>query len=254
MGAALLVVTNVFLIPAIVYSAMRRMPVDATILSMLLLASTLYHACQAEYFCETSLSDHRLADHSFVYITLTWLFLSMASGVRMDVRYSILLGIIFILIFFNERLFQSFAFAGILLATFVLYALVGLFWIGLPLRRFDVIFGLIILVLFGAGFALHLVGSDPDSANYWWAHSLWHVFAMCAIVLFLIMRDNFYILGLHHEFAPWKRRGPRLGSSPYTWERGDPRFFAWHLKHPPPDHQPHVRHAAMPPRKSPVRQ
>lgn len=229
-GGVLLVVTHIFLLPAIVYALIRRMPVDATVLSMLLLASSLYHSCLAGWFCEISLSDHRVADHTFVYVTITWLFLTMAAGMRMDVRYSILLGIVFILVFFNEHLFESFAFAAILFATFLLYGLVGLFWIGLPLRRFDVIFGFVILVLVGAGFAMHLVGAKPSSPNYWWAHSLWHVFAMIAIVLFLIMRDYFYILGLHHEFAPWKRR-PRLG--PYTWENGDPRFWSYHLRKPP---------------------
>ena len=227
-GGVLLVVTHIFLIPAIVYTALRRMPVDVTVLTMLLLASTLYHSCQAGWFCETSLSDHRVADHSAVYIVLVWIFLSMAAGIRMDVRYAILLGLIFLLIFFNERLYQSFVFAAILVTALILYALVALCFIGLPLRRFDVIFGVCILALFGTGFALHLVGSDPSSPNYWWAHSLWHVFAMIAIVLFVIMRDNYYLFGLHHEFAPWKR--PRLG--PYTWEKGDDRFFDYHLTRP----------------------
>ncbi len=175
-GAVLLVVTHIFLVPAIVLVAYRGYSVDFTVLVMLLVASVLYHSCLAGWFCEVSLSDHRTADHSMVFITLTWLYLTFCAGIRIDVRFSVLLGIIFLLIVFNERLFRSFVFAGFLVLFFVVYAIVALFWIKLPLRRFDVIFAFLILGLFVVGFVLHLIGGDANDSNYWWAHSLWRTF------------------------------------------------------------------------------
>lgn len=229
-GAVLLVITHVFLIPAIVLVAYRGYPVDVTVLLMLLVASILYHVCLAGWHCEVSLSDHRVADHSMVYITLTWLYLTFCAGIRLDVRFSVLLGIIFLLIVFNERLFRSFVFAGLLLAFFVLYAIVALFWIRLPLRRFDLIFACMVLGLFVAGFVLHLIGGDANDKNYWWCHSLWHIFAMVAIGLFLLLRDGFILTGLYREIAYWKHSyDGRIQLGPHTFKNTDPRFFDYRI-------------------------
>lgn len=175
-GAILLVVTHIFLLPAIVYTAIRGYAVDITVLLMLLTASTLYHSCMAGYFCcDVSLADHRLADHSMVYIALTWLYLTLCPNIRWDVRFSVLLGIIFIIIVFNKRLFQSFVFMAMLLSFFVIYGILAIFWARLPLRRFDILAALLVAGLLVSGFVLHLVGGSPDNHNYWWAHSLWCV-------------------------------------------------------------------------------
>lgn len=189
---ALLVLTNLILWIAIVYDVWKAHFTEATVIFLLFLASTLYHMCQGGWWCASSLWEGQATDHVFVYATIAWIFLTFWV-LTPDIRFSLFLVIIFLTILFISEATDSFVFLAFFIWFFVLFALFRVVGVGEPIRRYDIALIVVAGLLVGAGFALHLVGDSADSSQYWWAHSLWHVFAMLGIFVVILIRDGAYI-------------------------------------------------------------
>lgn len=189
---AFLVLTNLILWIAIVYDVWKAHFTEATVIFLLFLASTLYHMCQGGWWCASSLWEGQATDHVFVYATIAWIFLTFWV-LTPDIRFSLFLVIIFLTILFISEATDSFVFLAFFIWFFVLFALFRVVGVGEPIRRYDIALIVVAGLLVGGGFALHLVGDSADSSQYWWAHSLWHVFAMLGIFVVILIRDGAYV-------------------------------------------------------------
>jgi len=209
-AGALLVFSNVVLIPAVLVALWFRDLITATLLFLMFVVSSFYHICAADWYCVASHTAHQTADHILVYILIFWIFLMFTSR-YIQVMVSLLLINISALVVFAAFSRETNLFAVFYVAFFPIWA--GVRWMGFGLRPryYDWIFLTVALVLFGAGYGLYFLGNSPEDENYWWVHSLWHVLSMGAVVLLLFA---LYGYGFDHWF-PWvslsrrKRKGKK---------------------------------------------
>ena len=185
-GGAMLVLSNVVLIPAILVALWFRDLITATLLFLMFIVSSFYHICAADWYCAASHTAHQSADHIMVYTTIFWIFLMFTTR-YVKVQVSLLLINIAALVVFSAFSRETNLFAVFYVAFFP--AWIGVRWMGfgLPPRKYDILFLAVAFVLFGAGYGLYFAGDSPEDANYWWVHSAWHVLSMSAIVIVLFV-------------------------------------------------------------------
>ncbi len=72
-----LVVSNIALLPAIIYAKQKSLVPEFSILAIVFFVSSFYHLCQAGFVCILGIdfTTLRLADHFFVYSALVWIVL-----------------------------------------------------------------------------------------------------------------------------------------------------------------------------------
>lgn len=192
-----LVLSNVALIPVIFLSAAYLYLVDFFYLSGLFTVSTVYHLCQAGFWCAGPLELLQQADHVTVWSTLFWLYLT-----TLDFDIRVLFGIQVAV----ERLFIMFAFlfidSSIFPYTFLVAGLFGIFlkvfYFKIPFLQYDVLFGATGLALFGIGLWFHLTAGPIDSEGYAWRHIIWHTLAMTAAFFLYLVRLGFSSLRMLH--------------------------------------------------------
>jgi hypothetical protein len=177
----LLVISNMALIPAIIYLAFRRDQISALLLINTLIASSLYHACRAGFLCWFRYEMHRTLDYISVYMAIIWMLTML--GIR-DMT-------LHVFAFFFCFIIALFFILGE--ANQMLLPLVG---IGVPmlvslvharLRHHKMFYrtGWSVATFVFAGIAGLFMFALPDR-NYGWAHSIWHVFSMLATWTFAI--------------------------------------------------------------------
>jgi predicted membrane channel-forming protein YqfA (hemolysin III family) len=226
-GGILLVLTNLVLIPAIAIALfIGRDLVTATILFLMFLVSTLYHICEAGWYCMVSFDTHQAADHMMVYTLLFWVFMVGTTRYR-DVQFSMLLINTAALVVFVTVSTQTAIFGALYVAFFITWLIVSAAGFGIPPKPYGIFMLLIVVVLALVGLVPFFAGDDPGESKYWWAHSLWHVFVMLAIIFLLLALYGESIWKWYHELkgdtkrtwqppfgtAPESR--PKLGPQPY---------------------------------------
>ena len=185
-SAYILVLTNLFIVPAFMLAAWRGSRTTAIILFSVYVNSCLYHSCRGGFFCLMHYLKHRTLDYLAVYNAMTW-FIYMIGARRHDFT-------------IDERRHTEMHFATMIVTTMAIIADVGNFWlpvigIGIPV--------LVVLVLdtvdsrtfvyrpkwAWATLACFLVGGAAfafGNGAYWWAHGVWHTFVMLGIACFMI--------------------------------------------------------------------
>lgn len=206
----LLVLSNLILWVPIAWTLWHGQFVDATVLFLLFLASTLYHVCQSgnKNLCVSTLWEQQALDHVFVYLTIAWLGLTFWA-ITPDVRFGLFLTILFLAVLVLVETTRTFTFAVFLGWFFVLFGALRFVGIGEPIRRYDVALIVVAGLLLGGGFALHLVSGDPDSSRYWWMHSSWHVLAMSGILVVILLRDGVFVNWGLDASVLWHPRGKK---------------------------------------------
>jgi hypothetical protein len=186
-----LIVSNIALFPVIALASYKKVYTLACFFSCLFCASSIYHVCQANFYCFTTFHNHQVIDHFFVYSTFIW---TLFYFLKMSLELSICILIVFqlILILCIMKWIESWALAGIIMGTLLILTIVILLIYGPP--KFDKIDLICALILIGIGFFLHVWAGDPGDSRYPFSHSLWHVLAMLSGYFVIEIRDGKSVL------------------------------------------------------------
>ncbi len=231
---ALLTLTNLVLWIPILWTLWHGHFVDATVFFLLFLASTLYHVCQGDKdLCVSSLWEEQASDHVWVYLIIGWLILTFWVFDQ-DVRFSLFLCIVFLAVINVVLVISSFAFAVFLAWFAILFAILRVVAFGEPLRKYDIALIIITVVLVAGSFSLHLIAGGADNPKYYWAHSLWHVLAMFALFLVVLIRDGAFI------FSGWEtilwHPGATTTKKPHRKKTTPPNSQSQYHYYPPASH------------------
>ena len=192
-----LVLSNLALIPAVIYCLAKKKWVLCIIFSRLLLVSTFYHICQAGYYCfSVTLEALRTSDHFFVYMSLTWLVLYLL-GLPIVLKLIVSIVVEMIALPALVAYIDSWWVLGtilIMLAAVILITM-AIRFAKSPARlkklmRIDILDTIMAVTLISLGFVFHILAGEPGSYRYGWAHALWHVFAMLGMFFVLEMKDG----------------------------------------------------------------
>jgi len=223
-GGVFLVLTNLVLIPAILIAlCIGRDLVTGTILFLMFVLSTLYHICEAGWYCMVSFDTHQAADHLMVYTLVFWVFLMGTTRYR-NVQFSLLLVNTAALVLFVTVSTQTFFFGFLYVLFFIGWISVSYAGFGIPPKPYGIGLLLIALGLALIGLAPFLVGDDPGDSNYWWAHSLWHFFVMLAVIFLLLALYGESLWKWYHELRGDRPRTwrPPFGTAPKSWPKLGP--------------------------------
>jgi hypothetical protein len=194
----LMVVSNVMLVPAIVLCFRRGYAMDLALTVMMLLASGLYHACDAGWGCIEELHQHRIQDHFMCNSMLSWFVLTLV-GVPYTQRSTILTLIMCTYALFADRWIDSLLFPAALGGFFVVYALARFLGMGRTLARLDVSDMAIAACLFVLAYVPYTAVDPADGpTTYALMHSLWHLLSMPAIYFTIEARDG---VPVHRKIA-----------------------------------------------------
>lgn len=130
--------------------------------------------------CFYSFFALQVADHFYVYSTLIWITLYFI-GVNLQIRFIFFFVIQAALLPAVMIYMHSWILTGVLVASLVVLALVVL---GFFVKNFPVVDWFDIMVVFlllGGGFGLHVYAGDPGTSKYATSHSMWHVLSMLSI-------------------------------------------------------------------------
>lgn len=226
-GGVFLVLTNIVLIPAIAIALfIGRDLVTATLLGISFVVSTLYHICEAGWYCMVSFDTHQAADHVMVYTLVFWIFLVGTTRYR-EVQYSLLLVNVASLVLFLAISTHTFYFGLLYVVFFVAWIVVSYAGFGIPPRPYDIGLITIAVLLALTGLAPFFVGGDPGDSNYWWTHSLWHFFVMLAVIFLLLALYGESLWKWYHELRGDIPRSdlPPFGSTPKSWPKLGPGSY-----------------------------
>jgi hypothetical protein len=183
-----LVISNLALFPAIYYAFKKGYYLEVAILSVMFWASTIYHICLAGLFCISQLPVLQISDHFFVYQTLIWIALFF---IRVPERGRVVLLLVsqLFLLPYTIQYMKSWWLTGIIIGVVALTLVVLVSFVTKRLPRIHLIDFLVLTVMLGVGFFLHIWAGEPGEKNYGWAHSLWHIGSMLPIV-FIVWMDE----------------------------------------------------------------
>ncbi len=200
-----LVISNIALLPAIIYAFYLKLIPETSIISVVFIISTVYHLCQAGFICLLTIDfvTFQFSDHFFVYSLLVWIVL-YAIGLPLEFRFAIFIWIQALLFPLLLEFKNTWWFGGFIIGFIVLITVLLLSLIIRAIPRINIFSLIAAVILLGIGFALHLIGGDPtppshdqqhlkneeDDINhkYVWLHSLWHIFSMLAIYYVLDLK------------------------------------------------------------------
>lgn len=175
-----LVLSNFAILPAVIYTVYKHLFIDAAILVIMFIASSVYHLCQSDFFCAVSFNALQIVDHFFVYQTLIWVLFYIVN-IPLVHRLTLLLFFQMGLLPFTLQYVNSWWLTGITLLLIGVVCVVSLtffYWDKPVLSKFDFC---IAVILIGTGFYLHVLAGPPGVPNYWLWHALWHMLAMLGI-------------------------------------------------------------------------
>lgn len=186
-----LVLSNIFLAPAIYESFVIGEAPTAIVYFNLLFASSLYHACQANFGCVVDYADHRKLDYFFVYIALLWTITTgLGRSHALSYRTRSLVFCIFLLPI-AIMVIGDYEGVWIYLTAGVLPALI---MIALCHNRGVRLFQRPTWVVVSAAIALpaFVFMYTLDKEDYEWAHGLWHVFIMLSIACLVLATKRYH--------------------------------------------------------------
>lgn len=192
-----LVLSNLALAPAIMYSAYKEYIPEMVILIALFIASTTYHMCQADFGCVYTMTALQTTDHFFVYSTLVWItffFLRLPLIARFSLLVVVQLFLLPALVDFLDNWWIAFALVMYLVVIGVTSILIR--------KKFPTTnwIDLYFAVLFiGVGFFLHVYAGDPGSEGYGTLHTVWHILAMLAVFFVLLLHEPRSFIELYIE-------------------------------------------------------
>lgn len=180
-GGLFLVLSNLFIVPAIIESLYAREEDSAIVYFNILIASSLYHSCRAGFVCVIAYIDHRKLDYLFVYFAVMWT-LTTGLGKSHTIPYRIRL-VVFNFFFLPMAILiignyegHAVQIVGGLLPGISMYIIAKHY--GVPLfRRWGWALAAIVL----GGIAGLFMFAMPYN-TYEWSHSVWHIFAMLALL------------------------------------------------------------------------
>lgn len=179
-GALFLVISNIFIAPAIWISLYFSEVPSAIVYFNVLVASAMYHSCRAGFVCVVAYFDHRKLDYLFVYFAVLWTLttgLGKSHAISYQLRllvFNIFILPVAILIVGNYE-GHSVQVVGGLLPALVMIVVANNR--GVPLFRRPV-WAALALVLGGTS-ALFMFALPHNT--YEWSHSVWHVLSMLAL-------------------------------------------------------------------------
>lgn len=162
-----LVFSNWTIFPAIAKGFELKKYGEACMMLVLFFVSTFYHMCQAQFFCITTLHNHQIMDHFFVYSTFIYLtvyFLVLGQESKFCI---FIIGQAFLLPAIMKWI-GTWALAGAIIGAIVIIAVLIVFYKNLPkMDGYDL---LVALVLIGVGLFFHVYAGEPGDPRYPWAH------------------------------------------------------------------------------------
>lgn len=200
-GELYLILSNIAMLPAIIYAWFRRLYAETALLITVATVSFLYHACQGNFFCivrETSFGEQKFVilqntDEFFVNITIIW-FVMYFLNVPRDVEFAVVFTIAPILLI---SILSNTANTLYILIGAISVAGIVAFSYSLILNRkfrFSYIPAFIALFLLIGGSLFFYFANDPGTSdNYSSFHATWHVLLMLAVAFVLHTR-----YGPHH--------------------------------------------------------
>lgn len=189
-----LVLSNLAILPALLYSIQYKLIPELTILFIVFVISSFYHLCQTEFYCIIpDFKTHQTADHFFVFTALIWVILY---AFAIPLKYRISLTFIFqALILLPLIFYVNLDWLSALFIGFIITILIFIFaLITQQFPKFNIYNFLIVFILITVGLILHVIGGDTSSSFYSWTHSAWHIFSMLAIYFALDLRRG----KIHH--------------------------------------------------------
>ena len=185
-----LIFSNLAFIPAIMLAAEQHLIPEICLFIVTMVMSTVYHFCQADFYCLVSFEALQTFDHFFVYSTLIWVVLFW---VDLPLPYRVGVFLIFqgflgpsIYVLVSNSWYVALVLIGLLIMA-ALYAIMT-YLKGLPtFNEPDIITA---ALLIGIGLGFHIAAGSPSlNAQYGIFHSFWHIFAMLSI--FFVIRSKF---------------------------------------------------------------
>lgn len=182
-----LIVSNAPLIPSIIFSFFKRKYTLTCIYTVLYVASSLYHLCQADFYCITTFHNHQIIDHFFVYTAFTWTIFFLIR-LNAELTISLITLIQFVLLLTIMKWIDSWILAGVTIGSILLITLILVFIYGIPKGGTRDFIGALVLII--VGIVLHVLAGDPGDRNYPFYHSMWHILAFVAIYYVIETSDN----------------------------------------------------------------
>lgn len=197
----LLVSSNAALVPAIAYATRWGLLPEAAILSVVLVVSSLYHMCQAEFVCVLGISlfTFQLQDHFWVYSAIIWIALYFV-GLDVRIKFAVFVWVQMLVFPLLLEFIKMWWFGGLVIGIVIVVAIILLTLVVRGIPRFNVVNMIAAVVLVAVGFVLHVLGGDPievvvdkdtgertvtGDQDYPVYHTLWHVFVMVSIYYIL---------------------------------------------------------------------
>lgn len=181
LNSLLLVISNIALVPAILFLVLQREVITSLLLIWTIIFSSFYHSCRAGAFCLFKYEQHVLGDYLSVYISINWMLTFL--GIRDPLLHTF-------------AFFFSFMVTLLVILSESIYFLLPIVGVGLPLtiaishsclRKHRMFYSwpwaIATFVLAGlAGVFMFFMPHD----DYGWAHSLWHLFSMLSAWTFAL--------------------------------------------------------------------
>lgn len=187
----ILVLSNLFILPALWIATRMGYAMDSLIVATVFTSSTLYHACDAEWFCLVPLTQHRIQDHYTSNALVAWILLCIV-GVRFTERCSIFFVIMATYVLFAsdpKRLDPPFFLVGTIV-FFALYIAARALGFRRYPPRLDPADMTVAILLLLASYVFFVAGGDPENGlRYVIMHSLWHAVSMPAVYFVIESRS-----------------------------------------------------------------
>ena len=196
-----LVLSNLFVLPALLYAIILGQIPEAAILGIVGLVSFFYHLCQAGFYCIVkdtcptgkNFSILQFADEFFVFLALLWFIAYWFKFNTRTVLLEMTIAFIFIAqaIVFIPLVADSGNFIFYEIGLIILTLVASFIWMLIWRRRriswdgLGIALGLIII-----GLILFYVAGDPGEPNYDLVHGIWHVLLFVAVFFILDTRYN----------------------------------------------------------------
>lgn len=172
---SLLVVSNIFVIPAILIAIRSKEWSVVFVLLNVFWISSIYHLCDSFEMCILSFHTLFWLDHFFAFMAFVVLTIFGMNFCNPEHKYIILLIMgqitFFTYIVFGITLYTMGALVVILCILFTLRWIYG----GVP--HFKLADTFISSILLALGLVLFIIFNDRKN-SYWWIHSLWHCFIL----------------------------------------------------------------------------
>jgi hypothetical protein len=197
-----LILSNIGIVPAISLAITYDLIPEAAIYSVVCFISTVYHICQADFYCVYSFRALQTSDHFFVFGLLIWTTLYFI-GLDLTTKFTVFIIIQGLLLPAVIDFLESWWIGGVLLAFLLIFSLFVLSKFTKKIHKPSLVDFMTATVLIGGGFFFHLYAGEPGANRYWWAHSIWHLLGMLSLYFIIQMKSG---KGVLHNFME-KYRG-----------------------------------------------